>query len=39
VTVEYGFWLSNTDSLLEGLSNAEGLVLIDADALCDVLDE
>jgi len=39
VTVEDGVWLSKTESLLEGLSNAEGLVLIDADALCDVLDE
>ena len=39
MTIEDGVWLSNTDSLLEGLSNAEGLVLMDADALCDVLDE
>ena len=39
MTVEDAVWLSNTDSLLDMLSNAEGLVLIDADALCDVLDE
>ena len=39
MTIEDGVWLSNTDSLVEGLSNTEGLVLMDADALCDVLDE
>ena len=39
MTVEDAVWLSNTDSLLDRLSNAEGLVLIDADALCDVLNE
>ena len=39
MTVEDAVWLSNTDSFLEGLSNTDGLVLIDADWLCDVLDE
>ena len=39
MTVEDAVWLSNTDSLLEGLSNTEELVLIDGDWLCDVLDE
>ena len=39
MTVEDAVWLSNTDSLLDRLSNVEGLVLVNADALCDVLDE
>ena len=39
MTIEDGVWLLTTDSRLEGLANAEGLVLMDADALCDVLDE
>ena len=39
MTEEDAVWLSNTDSLLDRLSNAEGLVLIDADTFLETAVE